>query len=153
MLISFLNCHLWFLQDSATLVKASSTEPCLNGFAFQSNLGYHLNTLRGYHQISVFSESLEAFLDFLKGIHLMIPIFGFPVLLSQTRLSSQHELDLVLAVISYLRPLVALNDYQKEEHSTFTFFSSPKEISGHLHICNRKKKSCYHFTVLRTQSC
>lgn len=85
--------------DLAALVKASSTEPCLNGSVFQSDLVLHLNTLQGYHSISVFSESLEAFLDFLNVVHLIIPVFGFPML-SRTSLSSQHELDLVLPVIS-----------------------------------------------------
>lgn len=100
-LISFPNCHLGFLQDLAALVKASSAEPCLNSSVFQSDLVLLcLNTLQGYHLISMFSESIEAFLDFLKGVHLMIPVFGFLVLLSQTSLSSQHKLDLVLAVIS-----------------------------------------------------
>ncbi|XP_009696197.1 PREDICTED: uncharacterized protein LOC104159875 [Cariama cristata] len=67
-----------FLQDLAAFVKASSTDPCLNGSVFQSNLVFlHLNVLQGYHPISVFSESSEAFLDFLKGVHLMILIIAF----------------------------------------------------------------------------
>lgn len=59
------NCYLGFLQDLAALVKAGSTEPCLNGSVFRSNLVLlHLNMLQGYHPVSVFSESLEAFLGF-----------------------------------------------------------------------------------------
>jgi len=99
-LISFPSWHLGFPQDLAALVKAISTETCYNGSIFQSDLVLYLNTIQGYHLISVFSESLEAFLDFLKGVHLMIPVLGLLMVMSQTSLSSQHELDLVLAFIS-----------------------------------------------------
>lgn len=60
----------------------------------------HLSTLQGYHLVFVFSETSEAFLDFLKGIHPVIPVFGFLMVLSQTSLSSYHELDLALAAMS-----------------------------------------------------
>ncbi|XP_026700448.1 protein cornichon homolog 3 [Athene cunicularia] len=56
-----------FIQDLAALVKASSTELCLNSSVFQSNLVLHLNMLQHYHLISVFSGPLEVFLDFFGG--------------------------------------------------------------------------------------
>lgn len=39
-----------------------------------------------------------------------------------------------------IKLLVAVTDYQKEEHSTFTLF--PKEISAYLYIYNRRKACC-----------